>query len=74
MGYLITDATGEIVEGSIYLPKAKAVPIGAPVVGVAIEALQEELAALYGDRFVVALQTPPQAEPKPEPKAGRKAD
>lgn len=73
MGYHITDTTGEITDGSIYLPKAGSVPIGGPVVGVSIEALQEELSSLYGARFTVALQTP-EAEPKPEPKAGRKAD
>lgn len=73
MGYQITDTTGEIAEGSIYLPKAGSVPIGGPVVGVSIEALQEELASLYGPRFTVTLQTP-EAEHKPEPKSGRKAD
>lgn len=74
MGYLVTDTTGEIIEGSIYLPKAKAVPIGTPVVGVAIEALQEELSVLYGDRFVVALQASPETKPEAKPKPERKVD
>lgn len=61
MGYHVIDATGEIESGSIYLPVAKLVAIGEPVVGVQVEALQEELSALYGDRFKV------EAIPAPKP-------
>lgn len=73
MAYLVSDKSKEITTGSIYLPKAGAVPIGAPVVGVGIVALKDELATLYGDRFEVReskAPTPsqPVVEPAPEPK------
>lgn len=78
MAHLVKDTTGEIEEGSIYLPQAKSVAIGKPVVGVAIAALKEELAEVYGDRFEVtegqaAPESEPEAiavaEPEPEPEA-----
>jgi hypothetical protein len=69
MVYLVSDKSKEITTGSIYLPKAGAVPIGAPVVGVGIVALKEELATLYGDRFEVREKAPSQpVEAAPEPK------
>lgn len=73
MAYLVSDKSKEITTGSIYLPKAGAVPIGAPVVGVGILALKDELAELYGDRFEVRESKAPaqptvSAEPAPEPK------
>ena len=59
MGYRVTDTSGEIKQGSIYLPVAKLVAIGEPVVGVQVVALQEELSAIYGDRFKVEEITAP---------------
>jgi hypothetical protein len=68
MGYHVIDTTGEIKQGSIYLPMAKLVAIGEPVVGVQVVALQEELSALYGDRFKVEEI----AAPKPAKEAAAK--
>lgn len=69
---IVKDTTGEIEEGSIYLPRSKKVPIGSPVVGVGLEALKEELQEVYGDRFEVQEQqeSDPEfvaVEPTPEP-------
>lgn len=50
---LISDTTGEIVTGSIYLPRSKTVAIGAPVLGVALAVLEEELKTFFGDRFEI---------------------
>lgn len=73
MAHQIRDTTGEIEEGSIYLPKAKSVVIGKPVVGVAIAALREELAEIYGDRFeVIEGQAAPEPESEPEAKTPRR--
>lgn len=68
MAYLVSDKSKEITTGSIYLPKAGVVPIGAPVVGVGIVALKDELATLYGDRFEVRESKAPSqpVEPAPE--------
>jgi|688.fasta_scaffold02206_5 hypothetical protein len=68
MGYRVIDTTGEIKQGSIYLPVAKLVAIGEPVVGVQVVALQEELSAIYGDRFKVEEIT----APKPAKEAAAK--
>lgn len=71
MAYLVSDKSKEITTGSIYLPKAGVVPIGAPVVGVGIVALKEELVEIYGDRFEVReskAPSQPVVEPAPEPK------
>jgi hypothetical protein len=76
MAYLVSDKSKEITTGSIYLPKAGAVPIGAPVVGVGIVALKEELATLYGDRFEVreskAPSQPVESAPEPKPPTRKK--
>jgi hypothetical protein len=68
MGYRVIDTTDEIKQGSIYLPVAKLVAIGEPVVGVQVVALQEELSAIYGDRFKVEEIT----APKPPKEAAAK--
>ena len=64
MAYQIKDTSGEIKSGALYLPQAKTVPVGAPIVGVAIAPLREELTALYGPRFVVE-----ETKAKPAPTA-----
>jgi hypothetical protein len=65
MAFYVTDTTQEILSGSISLPKSGVVPIGAPVIGVSIQALKEELTAFYGDRFeVVSTQKPAETAPK----------
>jgi hypothetical protein len=72
MAHLITDKTGEIQSGSIYLPQARVVPIGQPVVGVAIAPLKEELTALYGDRFEVVEVAKTEVTPEAKPPARKK--
>lgn len=69
MAFHITDNSGEITDGSIYLPKAGSVPIGAPVVGVGVDALKQELQTYYGDRFSVAQPEPAPVVAKPTAKA-----
>jgi hypothetical protein len=69
---LISDTTGEIVTGSIYLPRSKSVAIGAPVQGVALAVLKEELSTFFGDRFAVSEfeeADKPASRRKPEPVA-----
>jgi hypothetical protein len=70
---IVKDTTGEIEEGSIYLPQSKKVPIGSPVVGVGLEALKKELQEVYGDRFEVQEQgQEQQSAPEARPPARRK--
>jgi hypothetical protein len=68
--YQISDTTGDIVTGSIYLPRSKSVAIGKPISGAAIAVLREELAAVYGDRFeVVEVKAEPAIAAGPGPEA-----
>ena len=64
MAYQIKDTTGEIESGAIYLPNAKDVPVGAPLVGVAISTVKEDLESIYGSRFIVVADEP-KAPPAP---------
>lgn len=73
MAYQIKDTTGEIESGAIYLPNAKNVPVGAPLVGVAISTVKEDLESIYGSRFIVVADEP-KAPPAPQTKTpSRKA-
>lgn len=61
MAYKIIDTTGEITEGSLFLPGVGVVPIPGPVKG-QVTKIKEALADTYGERFEVKFEAPTKKE------------